>query len=41
MGHVWAGETLPDAIRDVAFQTTFIRAAEWLARKEVLYPLAP
>lgn len=39
MGHVWAGDVLPDAVRDVAFQTALIRASEWLARREVLYPL--
>lgn len=38
-GHVWAGETLPNAVRDISFQTTLIRATEWLARKEVLYPV--
>ena len=38
-GHVWAGETLPNAVRDVSFQTTLIRATEWLARKEVFYPV--
>ncbi len=39
MGHVWAGESMPNAVRDVAFQTALIRASEWLARREVLYPL--
>ncbi|MEO7425521.1 MAG: ThuA domain-containing protein [Fibrobacteria bacterium] len=38
-GHVWAGESMPNAVRDVSFQTTLIRATEWLARKEVLYPV--
>lgn len=38
-GHVWAGETQPNAVRDVSFQTSLIRATEWLARKEVLYPV--
>jgi hypothetical protein len=38
-GHVWAGETQPNAVRDVSFQTTLLRATEWLARKEILYPV--
>jgi hypothetical protein len=38
-GHVWAGETLPNAVRDVSFQTTLLRATEWLARREILYPV--
>jgi hypothetical protein len=38
-GHVWAGETLPNAVRDISFQTTLLRATEWLARKEVLSPV--
>jgi hypothetical protein len=38
-GHVWAGESMPNAVRDVSFQTTLLRATEWLARKEILYPV--
>lgn len=38
-GHVWAGETLPNAVRDISFQTTLLRVTEWLARQEVLYPV--
>lgn len=38
-GHVWAGDSMPDAVRDVSFQTTLLRATEWLARKEILYPV--
>jgi type 1 glutamine amidotransferase len=38
-GHVWAGESLPNAVRDVSFQTTLLRATEWLARKQNLYPV--
>lgn len=39
LGHVWAGETLPNAARDMAFQTALIRATEWLARREVFFPV--
>jgi len=39
MGHLWAGETYPSRMADVGFQTTFIRATEWLARKEIMYPV--
>ncbi|HKP95718.1 MAG TPA: ThuA domain-containing protein [Fibrobacteria bacterium] len=38
-GHIGAGETTPNAVRDLSFQTTLIRATEWLARREVLYPV--
>jgi hypothetical protein len=38
-GHVWAGETVPNAVRDVSFQTTLLRVTEWLARREILYPV--
>ena len=38
-GHVWSGEILPNAVRDISFQATLIRATEWLARKEILYPV--
>lgn len=39
MGHLWRGETYPDAYRCVGFQTTVIRATEWLATKKVSYPV--
>jgi hypothetical protein len=38
-GHLWPGETVPDAVKDVSFQTTLVRASEWLARREVFYPV--
>jgi hypothetical protein len=38
-GHLWPGEKVPDAVKDVSFQTTLIRASEWLARREVFYPV--
>ncbi|MDF7821774.1 ThuA domain-containing protein [Runella sp. MFBS21] len=37
MGHLWRGEKYPPAYRCVGFQTTMIRAAEWLATKKVSY----
>ncbi len=39
MGHLWKGETYPPAYRCVGFQTTVIRAAEWLATGNVTYPV--
>jgi type 1 glutamine amidotransferase len=38
MGHLWQGEIYPPAYRCVGFQTTMIRAAEWLATGKVTYP---
>ena len=37
MGHLWQGEIYPPAYRCVGFQTTMIRAAEWLATGKVTY----
>jgi Uncharacterized protein conserved in bacteria len=39
MGHLWAGEYYPPAYRCYGFQTTMIRAAEWLATGKVTYPV--
>lgn len=39
LGHLWKGEVFPDAYRCIGYQTTVIRAAEWLATGEVTYPL--
>ncbi|WPR76584.1 ThuA domain-containing protein [Algoriphagus sp. NG3] len=39
MGHLWRGETFPPAYRCAGFQTTVIRAAEWLASGKVTYPV--
>ncbi len=39
MGHLWAGEKYPIAYRCIGFQTTMIRAAEWLATGKVTYPV--
>lgn len=39
LGHLWEGEEYPPAYRCVGYQTTLIRAAEWLATGEVSYQL--
>lgn len=39
MGHLWRGEIYPPAYRCAGFQTTVIRAAEWLATGKVKYPV--
>ena len=41
MGHLWQGETYPPAYRCVGYQTTVVRAAEWLATGKVTYPIPP
>ncbi|MBO9616508.1 MAG: ThuA domain-containing protein [Dyadobacter sp.] len=37
MGHLWIGEFYPPAYRCVGYQTTVIRATEWLATGKVTY----
>jgi len=37
MGHLWKGETYPVSFRCIGFQTTLIRAAEWLVTGKVTY----
>jgi type 1 glutamine amidotransferase len=39
LGHLWRGETYPPAYRCVGYQTTVIRATEWLAKGKVTYPV--
>lgn len=39
MGHLWKGETYPSAYRCIGYQTTVIRAAEWLATGKTTYPV--
>lgn len=39
MGHLWKGDTYPVSYRCVGFQTTMIRAMEWLATGKVTYPV--
>ncbi len=37
-GHVWKGDTNPDGMRCIAFQTLLIRTLEWLSHKQVSWP---
>ena len=39
LGHLWEGEIYPESYRCVGYQTTVIRATEWLALGIVSYPL--
>lgn len=39
LGHLWPGETYPDAYRCVGYQTTVIRVTEWLATGAVTHPV--
>ena len=39
MGHLWKGDTYPISYRCIGFQTTMIRAAEWLGTGRVTYPV--
>ncbi len=39
LGHLWVGETYPEAYRCVGYQTTMVRATEWLAKGKVTYPV--
>lgn len=39
MGHLWKGDFYPPAYRCVGYQTTVIRATEWLATGKVTYPV--
>jgi len=41
MGHLWKGDLYPVSYRSIDFQTTLIRATEWLATGEVTYPVPP
>jgi hypothetical protein len=38
-GHVWRDRRQPPAVECVGWQTTFIRAIQWLAAREVTYPI--
>jgi glutathione peroxidase len=38
-GHLWSGEVYPDSMRCVGFQTSLIRAIEWLATGNVTWPV--
>lgn len=39
MGHLWKDEIYPISYRCIGFQTTIIRAVEWLATGKVTYPV--
>ncbi|WP_159475125.1 ThuA domain-containing protein [Dyadobacter sp. 3J3] len=39
LGHLWKGESYPPAYRCMGYQTTVIRAAEWLATGKVTFPI--
>lgn len=39
MGHLWKGENYPPAYRCIGYQTTVIRAVEWLATGKVRFPV--
>jgi len=38
-GHLWRGEIEPVGVRCIGFQTTLIRATEWLATEKVTWPV--
>ncbi|MCF2487689.1 ThuA domain-containing protein [Dyadobacter sp. CY347] len=39
LGHLWKGESYPPAYRCIGYQTTVVRAAEWLATGKVTLPV--
>jgi type 1 glutamine amidotransferase len=39
MGHLWKGDIYPISYRCIGFQTTMIRAVEWLGSGRVTYPV--
>ena len=38
-GHVWSGDTQPERMRCAGVQTLVVRALQWLARREVTFPV--
>lgn len=38
-GHVWAGDTQPERMRCAGVQTIVVRALEWLAQRDVTWPV--
>lgn len=38
-GHLWSGEVQPSAVQCVGFQTTLIRATEWLTAGDTTWPV--
>ena len=41
MGHLWKDDPYPVSFRCIGFQTTMIRAAQWLATGKTTYPVPP
>jgi hypothetical protein len=40
-GHVWKGDTQPERMRCAGLQTVVVRALQWLAGREVTWPVPP
>lgn len=38
-GHVWKGDVQPERMRCAGLQTVVVRALQWLAKREVTYPV--
>lgn len=38
-GHVWAGDTQPERMRCAGVQTVAVRALQWLAKRDVTWPV--
>ncbi len=38
-GHVWKGDVQPVTVRDAGVQTLLVRALQWLAKREVTFPV--
>ena len=38
-GHVWKGDTQPERMRCAGVQTMVVRALQWLAHREVTFPV--
>ncbi len=39
LGHIWKGDNQPVTVRDAGLQTLLVRALQWLAQREVAYPV--
>ena len=39
LGHVWKGDVQPVTVRDAGLQTLLVRALQWLAQREVTFPV--
>lgn len=40
-GHVWPGDTQPERMRCAGLQTVVVRALQWLAGRDVAFPVPP